>query len=59
MNHYPFPFPDEYFDAVYNNVAATYAVDKDKYFAEIKRVLKPGAVFIDCYSIVQISKCQL
>jgi sterol 24-C-methyltransferase len=42
MNHYPFPFPDEYFDAVYNTAAITYAVDKNKYFAEINRVLKPG-----------------
>lgn len=41
----PLPFSDEYFDAVYQVQAFTYAEDVDKLFAEIYRVMKPGARF--------------
>lgn len=38
-----FPFPDEYFDAVYEIQALTYAKDYFALFKEIYRVMKPGA----------------
>lgn len=41
----PLPFPDESFDAGYEIQAFTYAKDKDEVFAEIFRVLRPGAKF--------------
>ena len=39
----PFPFPDEYFDGLYQVQVLTYAKDKEALFAEMFRVLKPGA----------------
>eukprot|EP01091_Cochliopodium_minus_P000682 TRINITY_DN1059_c1_g1_i3.p1 TRINITY_DN1059_c1_g1~~TRINITY_DN1059_c1_g1_i3.p1 ORF type:complete len:271 (-),score=64.95 TRINITY_DN1059_c1_g1_i3:28-840(-) len=39
----PLPFPDNYFDAVYQVQAFTYAKDYEKLFSEISRVMKPGA----------------
>lgn len=38
----PLPFEDNFFDAVYEIQALTYAKDKEKLFAEMFRVLKPG-----------------
>jgi len=39
----PLPFEDNFFDAVYQIQVFTYAKDYDKLFAEIYRVMKPGA----------------
>jgi sterol 24-C-methyltransferase len=39
----PFPFEDKTFDALYNVQALTYAKDYDALFAEMFRVMKPGA----------------
>lgn len=41
----PLPFADAHFDAVYNVQAFTYAKDKPRVFAEVARVMKPGARF--------------
>lgn len=41
----PLPFPDNYFDAVYQVQAFTYTQDVDKLFTEIYRIMKPGARF--------------
>lgn len=38
----PFPFPDASFNALYQIQVLTYAKDKEKVFAEMFRVLKPG-----------------
>jgi sterol 24-C-methyltransferase len=38
----PFPFQDSFFNAVYQIQVLTYAKDKEKLFAEMYRVLKPG-----------------
>jgi ubiquinone/menaquinone biosynthesis C-methylase UbiE len=40
------PFPDEEFDAVICQFGAMFFPDKGKAFAETRRVLKPGGVFI-------------
>lgn len=39
----PLPFPDEHFDGLYQVQVLTYAKDKEALFAEMFRVLKPGA----------------
>lgn len=39
----PFPFEDNTFDGLYNIQALTYAMDYDKLFTEMFRVMKPGA----------------
>jgi sterol 24-C-methyltransferase len=41
----PLPFPDGSFDAGYEIQAFTYAKDKDAVFAEVFRVMRPGAKF--------------
>lgn len=41
----PFPFEDNFFDAMYNIQAFTYAKNYDDLFRETFRVLKPGAKF--------------
>jgi len=38
----PLPYPDNYFDALYQIQVITYAKDKKALFAEMLRVLKPG-----------------
>ena len=40
------PFPDEEFDAVVCQFGAMFFPDKGKAFAETRRVLKPGGVFV-------------
>jgi len=42
------PFPDNHFDAVYAIESTCHAPDRSKVYAEILRVLKPGATFA-CY----------
>jgi len=39
----PLPFPDEYFDGLYQVQVLTYAKDKEALFKEMFRVMKPGA----------------
>jgi len=39
------PFPDNHFDALYQIEATAHAPDKEKCYAELFRVLKPGGVF--------------
>jgi sterol 24-C-methyltransferase len=41
----PLPFADASFDAVYQIQAFTYVKDKEKVFAEVFRVMRPGARF--------------
>jgi sterol 24-C-methyltransferase len=41
----PLPFPDHYFDAVYDVGVFTYSRDLNQLFKEIHRILKPGGKF--------------
>lgn len=43
FNDFPFPFPDNSFDAVYEVQACSYSKDLEGLFREIYRVMKPGA----------------
>lgn len=49
----PFPFPDEYFDALYQIQVLTYARSLEEVSKEMFRVLKPGAKvsFLDWVSL--------
>ena len=54
FNVFPFPFPDDSFDAVYNVGAITgLATDLDAVLREADRLLKPGGVFLslDIFSL--------
>jgi len=62
----PLPFADESFDGLYNVQAWTYAIDLKSFFAELSRVLKPGAVVstldwfqLDAYNESNASHVQL
>lgn len=44
------PFEDEAFDAAFCTVSVQYLTEPVKVFAEVNRVLKPGAVFIVTFS---------
>lgn len=44
------PFDDESFDAVICTVSVEYLTDPLAVFAEVKRVLKPGGIFINVFS---------
>lgn len=52
-NDLPFPFKEATFDALYHVQALTYAEDLNKLFAEMFRVLKPGAKisFLDWFEL--------
>lgn len=39
------PFPDSTFDVVYQLEASVHAPNKQSYFEEVFRVLKPGAIY--------------
>lgn len=45
LNDLPLPFPDSFFDAVYEVGVFTYSKDLKKLFKEIRRILKPGGKF--------------
>lgn len=42
------PFRDRYFDVVYARHSLEHSLDLDATFSEIRRVLKPGGLFIFC-----------
>jgi len=42
----PFPFDDESFDVVFSKDSMIHIEDKSALFKEVKRVLKPGGVFV-------------
>lgn len=42
-----FPFDDDSFDIVYSKESLLHVEDKDSFFEEIRRVLKPGGVFVN------------
>lgn len=44
LNH-PLPFPDQFFDGIYEIQVFTYSTDLEKLFREVRRVLKPGGKF--------------
>lgn len=46
MDAFALPFPDERFDAVVSFETIEHVVDGERFLAEMKRVLKPGGVFI-------------
>ena len=46
------PFPDQTFDAAWTQHVAMNIADKARLYAEVQRVLKPGARFV-CYDVLQ------
>jgi sterol 24-C-methyltransferase len=42
FNDLPFPFPDNYFDCIYEVQALSLSRDLEKLFQELNRILKPG-----------------
>lgn len=46
---YRLPFPDAYFDAVISNQVLEHVMDYDTALAELRRVLKPGGVFLHMF----------
>lgn len=51
LNHDPrLPFPDDTFDAVLNTVSVDYLIKPVEVFQEVRRVLKPGGLFLVIFS---------
>jgi SAM-dependent methyltransferase len=46
VNNNPYPFPNDYFDAVFEGEVLEHLTDPDHFFEEVHRILRKGATFV-------------
>lgn len=56
FNELPFPFPDNYFDCIYEVQALSLSRDLEKLFRELHRLIKPGGKLSLCAEWVRLPK---